>query len=120
MSRFLIGLSFLPFAFCLAATVFAQQYAKASNEQTASEEKAGVAESKQRTKGTDQPLHGFSPLAVKDPKVTAKPVDANPSNSTKEKILGMDSTIALVVVFSVFLVLVTVIIAASGNRDPKD
>jgi len=123
MIKFLMGVLGLLFTFHLATPIIAQESIQSKEEQKITE-KLGDTKTritKNRGKSDRSDRGGQSP---QDSQVTAGGAGvvlaADSFNLSKETILGMDPTIALFVVFSVFLVLVVAIVAFSQGGRPHD
>ena len=124
MIRSLMGILVLFFTFNLATPIVAQESIQSKKEQKITEKQFGDTQNrtnKYRGKSDVSDGGGQSP---QDSQVTVGGADvvlaADSFNLSKETILGMDPTIALFVVFSVFLVLVVAIVAFSQGGRPHD
>ena len=124
MIRFLMGILFLFFTYHVADPILAQEFIQSRKVQRNTETQFG--DTRNRTtkySGKSDVSDGGSqsPLIFQKTAGGAGVAQAaDYFNVSKEKILGMDPTIALFVVFSVFLVLVVAIVALSQGGRPYD
>ena len=119
MRKFLFGISVVSFIFCVVTGSAAQGSRRfngepASTKTKPSDSKAKLSENREKAGDSGGDYQPDSPSTAAAANAAAA---GNSINSPKETIFGMDPTIALFVVFGVFLVLVVAIVASSrGNR----
>ena len=123
MNRFLLGNLVLFFTFHLATPIVAQESMQSKKEQKITEKLSDTKTriTKNRGKSDRSDRGAQSPQDFQESAGGAGVVAAADSfNLYKKTILGMDPTIALFFVFSVFLVLVVAIVALSQGGRPHD
>jgi hypothetical protein len=121
MRKFLFGIFVVSFAFCVVTGSTAQDSRRfngepASTKTKLSDSKAKLSETREKA-GDSNGNYQNSPDSPSIAAAANVVAAGDSINSPKETIFGMDPTIALFVVFGVFLVLVVVIVASSrGNH----